>query len=72
VPLTWEVRVPADDVLLTEAEVADLLRVSQRTVRRWRNEGTGPPALRVGRRIRYRRSAVEAWLDRRDETGKDS
>lgn len=60
---------PADDVLLTEAEVADLLRVSQRTVRRWRNEGTGPPALRVGRRIRYRRSAVEAWLDRRDQAG---
>ena len=60
---------PADDVLLTEVEVADLLRVSQRTVRRWRNEGTGPPALRVGRRIRYRRSAVEAWLDRRDHAG---
>jgi excisionase family DNA binding protein len=61
--------VPTDDVLLTEAEVADLLRVSPRTVRRWRNEGTGPPALRVGRRIRYRRSAVEAWLDRRDQAG---
>ena len=58
---------PADDVLLTEAEVAEMLRVSQRTVRRWRNEGSGPPALRVGRRIRYRRSAVEAWLDRRGQ-----
>jgi excisionase family DNA binding protein len=59
--------VPSDDVLLTEAEVAEMLRVSQRTVRRWRNEGSGPPALRVGRRIRYRRSAVEAWLDRRGQ-----
>jgi excisionase family DNA binding protein len=58
---------PGDDVLLTESEVAGMLRVSPRTVRRWRNEGTGPPALRVGRRIRYRRSAVEAWLDRRDQ-----
>ena len=62
---------PADDVLLTEAEVAEMLRVSQRTVRRWRNEGTGPPALRIGRRIRYRRSAVETWLDRRDQASEN-
>ena len=54
------------DVLLTEAEVAELLRVSERTVRRWRAEGTGPPAVRVGKAVRYRRRAVDEWLERPD------
>lgn len=48
-----------------EAEVAELLRVSERTVRRWRAEGTGPPAVRVGKAVRYRR-AVDDWLERPD------
>jgi excisionase family DNA binding protein len=46
---------------LTEAELAELLKVSVKTVRNWRKAGTGPPALRLGRGIRYRRRDVEAW-----------
>jgi excisionase family DNA binding protein len=56
-----------EDELLTEAELADLLKVSVRTVRAWRVEGTGPPALRLGRGVRYRRREVDAWLDRQAE-----
>jgi excisionase family DNA binding protein len=52
--------------LLTEAEVAELLRVSERTVRRWRAAGTGPSAVRVGKAVRYRRRAVDDWLERPD------
>jgi excisionase family DNA binding protein len=49
--------------LLTEKELAGLLKVSARTLRAWRDAGEGPPALKIGRRaIRYRRSDVEEWL----------
>lgn len=53
-----------DGDLLTVAEVADLLRTSDRTLRRWREEGVGPAYLRIGQRyIRYRRSSVMAWIE---------
>lgn len=29
----------------------------------WRHRGEGPPGYRVGRHVRYRRSAVDAWLE---------
>ena len=49
--------------LLTAQELADLLRVSVWTVYRWRLQGKGPRAVRVGRHARYRRRDVHAWLD---------
>ena len=52
------------DEYLTESELAELLKVSTKTVRTWRKEGTGPPALRFGRGVRYRRRDVEAWAER--------
>jgi excisionase family DNA binding protein len=61
-----------DDELLTEAELADLLKVSARTIRDWRVKGSGPPALRLGRGIRYRRRDVDAWLEAQAEDHDDS
>jgi excisionase family DNA binding protein len=55
------------DELLTEQELAKLLKVTVRTVRNWRAEGTGPRPLRAGRGIRYRRRDVDAWLEREAE-----
>lgn len=46
----------------TPEEVADRLRVPIRTLYDWRLRGVGPPALRIGKRLRYRRSDVDAWL----------
>ena len=52
--------------LLTTAEVARMLAVSEYTVRAWRMRGTGPPYVRVaGKAIRYRADQVEAWLEER-------
>jgi excisionase family DNA binding protein len=56
-----------DERLWTEQEAADYLQVAVGTLRRWRAEGTGPPALRVGRNVRYRRSDVDGWLERQSE-----
>lgn len=51
-----------DDVLLTPAETAALLKVHTDTLRRWRLNGYGPAFIRLGRGYRYWRSVVVAWL----------
>ena len=51
------------DEYLTEAEVAELLKVSAGTLRRWRREGIGPPSLRLGRGVRYLRREVDRWAE---------
>ena len=51
--------------LMTSAEVADLLRVSQATLCRWRERGTGPRVYWLSPRApRYAWPDVEQWLDR--------
>lgn len=55
---------PADpQQLLTADEVARLLRVDQRTLRTMRHERKFPRPISVGRSLRWRRSAVERWID---------
>lgn len=49
--------------LLTVTEVAELLSVPVKTMYAWRYHGDGPPAIKVGRHLRYRPDDVEAWLD---------
>ncbi|MDQ3756495.1 MAG: helix-turn-helix domain-containing protein [Actinomycetota bacterium] len=49
--------------LLTVAELAKEFKISPRTVYDWRYRRVGPPALKVGGQLRYRRRDVEAWLD---------
>lgn len=46
----------------TEAELAEQAGVSTRTIKRWRDQRKGPPFIRMGRRILYRREAVTEWL----------
>jgi hypothetical protein len=51
-----------EDVLLTTAEVAALLRRPIGTIRYWRHIGYGPRGFYVGRCVMYWRSEVLAWL----------
>ena len=39
-----------------------LLAISSVTATKWRAKAKGPPFIKVGRLVRYRRSDVEAWL----------
>jgi hypothetical protein len=59
--------------LWTEREFSDFFgRVSLRTLRRWRQEGSGPAYVKVGRKVMYRPSDVQTWLDElRIESEKD-
>ena len=51
---------------LTDAQLRELLQVTERTTIRWRNSALGPPFIRAGlRRVLYRRSDVEQWLAQR-------
>ena len=45
--------------LLTQREAATLLKLSERTLERWRVAGDGPKFVRLGRSIRYRLTAIE-------------
>lgn len=50
-----------EESFLTVAEVADMLKLNQQTVRNWIDQGL-LPALRVGRRVRIKRSDLERVL----------
>jgi excisionase family DNA binding protein len=52
---------PFSDVW-TEDQLAEQAGVSVRTIKRWRDQRKGPPFIRMGRRILYRRDAVADWL----------
>jgi excisionase family DNA binding protein len=51
-----------EETYLTVAEVAETLKLNQQTVRNWIDQGT-LPALRVGRRVRIKRSDFERILE---------
>jgi excisionase family DNA binding protein len=53
------------DELLTPAEVATWLQVPLSTLRIWRHRREGPPAVKVGRLLRYSRRDLETWLESR-------
>lgn len=51
------------DRLMDAAETAAFIGRSVRTLEQWRYLGKGPDYVKVGKSIRYRRSAVDRWLD---------
>jgi hypothetical protein len=48
--------------LFTETEVAEILRLSVRTLQAWRLNGVGPVYVREGRAIRYEYADLLAWV----------
>jgi len=49
--------------LLTPSEVAEILALPVVSLYGMRHRGQGPPAIRVGRSLRYGADALEEWLD---------
>ena len=47
---------------MTPTEAAKLLGVSTRTLSRWHALRVGPARCKIGRKVLYRREAVNAWL----------
>ena len=62
---TPEVTVSVRD-LLSESQAADFLQVSPGTLSVWRSTGRyALPFVKIGARVRYRRSDLQSWLDSR-------
>jgi DNA-binding transcriptional MerR regulator len=55
--------------LLSSADVAKVLDVSQRTLEFWRSAGIGPAYVKVGKRVRYRPADVEAYVEAQRQGG---
>lgn len=63
--------------LITSSDAAILLCISPATLRKWRWEGKGPKFIKVGRKVAYRDSDLNTFIDgqvRRStsDTGADS
>lgn len=58
-----------ENTLLTEAQTAQRLQVSIRTLQGWRLSGGGPPFIKLGRRsVRYRMSDLDRWIEEQRRT----
>lgn len=53
--------------LLSMDDLCKWLQVSPQTVYKWRALGSGPPAMRLGKHLRWRRREVEQWLASRHD-----
>jgi predicted DNA-binding transcriptional regulator AlpA len=57
------------DPLLNEKQLAAWLGISVPSLQRMRSDGSGPPFVQLSqRRIAYKKSAVEHWLQERTIT----
>jgi hypothetical protein len=50
------------DEYMPEVEFAEKLGKTTRTLREWRKKRMGPPFVKIGRQILYRREAFLAYL----------
>jgi excisionase family DNA binding protein len=55
--------IPSHEPLMTEKEMAAYLRIKPRQLFNWRVDGL-VPYIRIGRAIRYRRTTIDAALER--------
>jgi hypothetical protein len=51
-----------EDELLDTSLVARTWGIAEVTLRKWRILGVGPPFMRLGRAVRYRRTDLDAFL----------
>ena len=56
-----------DDRFLTTKEVAAIVKLSPRTLDRYRVYGKGPPFYKFGNRVRYKVVDVESWAAKRQD-----
>jgi excisionase family DNA binding protein len=52
--------------LWTAKEVSDFLQIPLTTIYRWRTLGEGPPAIRIGRHLRFHPESVATWVRDRE------
>lgn len=58
-----------DKEILTDAETAIYLGLSKRTLREWRHKSKGPSFIRIGVKIRYKKSDIMDYLKKNISVG---
>jgi predicted DNA-binding transcriptional regulator AlpA len=48
--------------VLSEAEIAKMFDMTERTLRIWRKNKSGPKFVKIGRSVFYRLTDIEAWI----------
>jgi len=64
--------VDADGLLngwMDRPELARVLGITPGTLAKWQNQRIGPPLVRIGRKVLYRRDAVQEWLRKQEGFG---
>jgi predicted DNA-binding transcriptional regulator AlpA len=54
---------PASESVLTPVEAAKFLRCSTSWLAKARQRGEGPPYVKIGRSVRYLKSALVQWME---------
>lgn len=53
---------PEQDVLLHQKEAGEYAGIPQGSLRAWRHIGKGPKSFKLGGRVTYRKSDLDAWI----------
>lgn len=56
-----------EEQLLTVRDVSELLNISTSSIYHWRLTGDGPPAIKIGSRLRFDPQQLRAWIASRSE-----
>ena len=51
------------NLLLSEKEVEEIYGLNSRTLQRERNLGVGMPYVKIGKRVRYKNTDIEKYID---------
>lgn|GEM_PF-1281551 len=49
--------------ILTPQQVANEFLTTVQTLANWRSAGIGPPFVKFGAQVRYRRAGLEEWIE---------
>lgn len=58
---------PVLDDWMSRDDLSQELGVSTDTLCRWETQRRGPPCIRIGKRVMYRRASVRDWLVKQEE-----
>ena len=58
----WLVAQTMSNPLIDTRQAAEALGMSPDTLALWRSKGEGPPFVKLGRAVRYRRADLDAWV----------
>jgi excisionase family DNA binding protein len=52
----------ASDIWMTRTEAARYLKLGESTLAKYFVSGDSPPAAKIGRSVRYRKTDLDAWM----------